>query len=109
MGLETLGLMDFDEYQRKALETAIFKQEHYPYLGLANEVGEVLGHVKKEMRDGTPLDPREIQAELRDVLWYVAVIADGLDINLSDVAEGNVEKLAKRKRRGKIKGSGYHR
>jgi NTP pyrophosphatase (non-canonical NTP hydrolase) len=101
--------VDFDEYQRKALETAIFKQKHYPYLGLANEVGEVLGHVKKEMRDGTALDPREIQAELGDVLWYVAAIADQLGIRLSAVAEINIEKLASRKRRNKIQGSGNHR
>jgi hypothetical protein len=46
--------MTFNEYQSKAVETAIYGTGStiiYPALGLANEAGEVLGKIKKVLRD----------------------------------------------------------
>ena len=46
--------MTFKEYQDKAVETAIYGAGNaiiYPALGLANEAGEVLGKIKKVLRD----------------------------------------------------------
>jgi len=51
----------------------------------------------------------EIVKELGDVMWYLAGIARYLDVDLSEVAEGNIEKLASRKQRGVISGSGDNR
>jgi len=51
----------------------------------------------------------EIKSELGDVLWYIANIAEDLDIPLQDIAEENIGKLQDRKDRDKIQGSGDNR
>ena len=82
-------------------------------LGLTGEAGETADKVKKIIRDKegkfSEEDKREIVKELGDVMWYLAGIARYLDVDLSEVAEGNIEKLASRKQRGVISGSGDNR
>ena len=109
--------MNFDEYQNLASSTAIYPKKYetiYPALGLCGEAGEVAEKVKKSIRDG--LDYHEekrfkeaLTKELGDVLWYISALASDLDISLNDVAEGNIEKLAARKKRNMIGGSGDDR
>jgi len=110
--------MDFDEYQEKALETDLRTAINgntllYPVLGLADEVGEVVGKFKKLYRDRAGnLDEeykQEIVKELGDVMWYLAVICDRLGVKMSEVAEKNIEKLHSRRKRGVIKGNGDNR
>lgn len=110
--------MNFDEYQKRASETAGYPEPGghgfiYPTLGLAGEAGEVAEKIKKVIRDegGVISDVKrlEIQKELGDVLWYVSEIARQLAIKLDDVATQNIEKLASRKARGVISGSGDNR
>ena len=103
--------MYLNDYQKHALEYAIYPREnaiHYTMHGLTSEVGEVADKVKKSMRDGwAPLMLREeVKKELGDVLWYVAAMAREFDLNLMDIAVGNIAKLNDRKLRGKITGSG---
>lgn len=107
-----------DAYQRGALETAVFPEIGgerclYPALGLANEAGEVLGKLKKLYRDRggevTPEFRDRIRSELGDVLWYVAVLADVFDLELSEIAGENLRKLSDRSRRDVIRGSGDDR
>ena len=76
--------MDFNDYQQRANETAIYPEEYkltYPTLGLAGEAGEVAEKVKKIVRDGKDIkaEAHEIAKELGDVLWYIAAVAR--DIN----------------------------
>ena len=82
-------------------------------LRLSGEAGEVAEEVKKVIRDkGGEFDDDTrlaICKELGDVLWYVAQIASELDLDLSNVAQGNLDKLADRAKRGKIKGNGDDR
>ena len=105
--------MDFLEYQAAARETAIYPRAAaivYPALGLAGEAGEVADKVKKVIRDGTKPDTHEqIVAELGDVLWYVAVLAWDLGVDLETVAQRNLDKLAARKAKGTLRGSGDKR
>lgn len=109
-------LDDFDLYQNRALETAIYPASYhimYPAMGLSGEVGEVLNKIKKIYRDrGGEVrgeDRVQLQSELGDVLWYLAVLAEDLNISLSDIAEDNLAKLAARRERGTIGGSGDSR
>jgi NTP pyrophosphatase (non-canonical NTP hydrolase) len=103
--------MDFDEYQKRALRTALGPATNhdtgiaYCTLGLNGEAGEVAEKVKKHIRDGNPLGFETIQ-ELGDVLWYTAVLAENLGYSLSEVAEANLEKLGDRAKRDMIRGSG---
>ena len=108
--------MEFNEYQEKAMETAIFPKEkalEYCTLGLVSEAGEVAGKVKKIIRDKggvlSVADKDAIMAEVSDVFWYCATLLDALGYCMDEVAEYNLAKLASRKERGVIGGSGDNR
>ncbi len=85
----------------------------YPTLGLAGEAGEVAEKVKKVIRDKGGVFDNDARAaiakELGDVLWYVAQIASELSLDLSNVAQGNLDKLADRAQRGQLQGNGDNR
>jgi len=99
--------MNFEEYQTEASQTALYPRRlnnlEYPTLGLAGEAGEVANIVKKIQRDhgGVINDEirRKLQDELGDVLWYISACADELGLTLTEIAEFNVNKLAKRHNR----------
>ena len=101
----------FDGYQQRAVKTAIYPiaaQVTYPAMGLANEAGEVLGKVKKIIRDGK-YNREDIIDELGDVMWYAAALARDLDVSLTEVAHRNLKKLEDRAARGVLQGSGDKR
>ena len=109
-------ISDLDMYQQVAKQTAIYPREQaiiYPTLGLTGEAGEVANKVKKIIRDGTNKNNenlvQEISAEIGDCLWYISVLADDIGVKLSDIANRNLEKLANRKEKGTIHGSGDDR
>ena len=104
-------------YQKKACETAIFpknKAMEYLTLGLTGEAGEIANKVKKFIRDGAVKDEYlakriEIGYEIGDVLWYCAVLAKEMEMDLGHIMENNLQKLADRKKRGTLSGSGDNR
>lgn len=110
--------MDLNHYQYAANETSHNTAIGgdillYPVLGLAGEAGELLNKIKKIYRDSggiyTHDDCNAVIDELGDVLWYLSEVATQLRIELSVVAERNLLKLASRKQRGVIGGSGDNR
>ena len=82
-------------------------------LGLPGEAGEAADKFKKIIRDKGGVisleDREEIVKELGDVMWYVATTAAYLDVDLSEVAQKNIEKLESRQKRNKIHGAGDNR
>jgi NTP pyrophosphatase (non-canonical NTP hydrolase) len=108
--------MKLNEYQEKAIETAIYGAGHtivYPTLGLAGESGELANKVKKVLRDNNGVFTDEIKKDLAketgDTLWYIATLANDLGYSLEEIAKENIEKLNSRKERGVIGGSGDNR
>jgi len=109
--------LDFNLYQKQARKTAVYPNSGnnfvYPTLGLTGEAGEVAEKIKKVLRDKNGLidknTRRELKKELGDVLWYLANLATEIDLSLEEIARTNLKKLASRKKRGKIHGSGDNR
>lgn len=105
-----------DWYQQSASKFAIYPQDkglEYLSLGLASEAGEVAGKVKKIIRDKNGIlsdeDKQALAAELGDVLWYVAMLAQDMGIKLSYVFNKNIDKLQVRMDNNTIGGSGDNR
>ncbi len=116
--------MEINEYQKMALETAMYPKEYktiYPALGMNGEAGEVADKVKKVLRDFVvvrdgsgsivlPEDKREeLAKEVGDVLWYVATMAYDLGYSLEEIAVMNYQKLKSRQKRNKLSGEGDNR
>lgn len=108
--------MTLNEYQKKALETAVYPQEYkiiYPSLGLTGEAGECSDKVKKVIRDNggvfTNENRYEIAKEIGDVLWYCATLANDIGFGLETIGQMNYNKLHSRQVRGVIGGSGDNR
>jgi NTP pyrophosphatase (non-canonical NTP hydrolase) len=110
------GMVTMDGYQTEVMKNKIYgygNAINYPILGLLGEAGEIANKYKKVLRDDngvlSPEKRQDLIDELGDVLWYVAALADDLEINLGDVASRNYQKLKSRRERGKIQGSGDNR
>lgn len=124
------NIVYFADYQSRTALTAIYPGQGTPLgltycaLKLAGESGEVAENVGKAIRDDKLLDVCEgeiiadvmlperrakLIKELGDVLWYVSQMCTELNISLADVAEGNLTKLADRKARNVLEGSGDDR
>lgn len=113
--------LTFNTYQELAKLTAVYPGKEnvggamYLALGLCGEAGEVAEKVKKYFRDGIPKDMDQdvwienLILECGDVCWYLAMLCEQFGVKFSDAAVGNLEKLASRKARGVLGGSGDNR
>ena len=104
--------MNFEMYQLLTEKTAIYPEDEaitYLTLGVAGEAGEIAEKVKKWKREDDPTYIEDIEKEIGDVLWYLARLSDELDLSFEDIAVQNIDKLADRQDRNKIKGEGDNR
>ena len=120
---ELIGL-SLNEYQEKAMTTCLPSCENdmYMLLGLVEEVGELCGKVSKAIRKDnawvrhndieritTSSENKEndefweqIKGEAGDILWGLAGLCRQFGWTLEEVAQYNLDKLAKRKESGTI-------
>lgn len=120
--------MNIEDYSEQAWSTAdypdngiginigesVFKINlMYPLSKYAGEMGEFNEKIGKLIRDKNGIlsgkDQEELLKELGDGLWYINALAIELGSSLSEVAQMNLDKLASRKNRGVIHGSGDNR
>ncbi len=93
--------MTFEEYQalaRRTMNTALdeWNARTMTALGLVGEAGECSELIKKHVFHNRALDRDDLRAELGNVLWYAAMLADACGLSLDDIAAHNVEKLRAR-------------
>lgn len=90
--------MNTKEYTKLAMRTATGKGRSLLNvgLGLPGEAGEVADMIKKHTFQGHELNEEKLILELGDVLWYVALACNLLNVEMEDVMEKNIEKLKKR-------------
>lgn len=74
-------------------------------LGLAGESGEVADLIKKHLFHGRMLIVEKVVEELGDVMWYIALLCDTLDIPMEKVFDTNIKKLQLRHKGGFVAGS----
>lgn len=91
----------FDEYTKKCKRTTghfnnIEEQVCSYGLGLCGESGEVVDHIKKIIFHGHSFDRDKLSEELGDLIWYIAMLLDVLELDLEDILDKNIEKLKKR-------------
>ena len=110
---------EIDIYQQRAFHFAKFgEMQVYPFLGLAEEAGEVAGKYAKFLRK-EHMEPdffisceveenlkEDLMDELGDVLWQLSACATTMGVQLSEIAKRNIEKLEGRASRGTIVGEG---
>ncbi len=103
--LDKDSLKDLVKVLRKDLLIARFA------LGLTEEAGEVAGKVKKYLRGDFSLEElkKHIKKESGDAQWYLSELNSIFGNKLSDIAQQNLDKLADRRKRGKIHGDGDDR
>lgn len=93
--------MNADAYQQEAmslLNPALTQEQvlQNALMGLCGESGEAIDILKKHLFQGHPLDTEKLKKELGDVAWYLAEAAQGLGVSLSEIMQGNLDKLHKR-------------
>lgn len=93
--------MNFTTYQQLAYRTAsrdgdLEKRQLIAALGLAGEAGEVAELIKKQIGHHHPLNSAAIAKELGDALWYIACVATLYDLDLTQIATENIDKLRQR-------------
>ena len=95
--------MNANEYQNLAMRTASSDSTETTenrllngILGLIGESGEVVDHIKKVIFQGHELNTDLITEELGDILWYVALLSDGISVPLDVIMEENIAKLKRR-------------
>ena len=123
--------MTLNEYQQQAMTTCLPEAENFSYmmLNLVGEVGEFAGKVAKAIRKGqVKMKPNGIpchvisakvqdvidyndalKKEAGDILWQLSGLCSVMGWRLEDIAQQNLDKLADRKSRQVIDGSGDDR
>lgn len=116
--LSTEWSFSANEYQQLTKRTAQYYDLAIPplaYLGLklTGEAGEVSDKLGKLWRDHAGVIDEEaiiaLEKELGDVLWYLARLADELELPLEHVMLANLQKLQDRFERGVLRGDGDER
>ena len=93
--------MKFSEYQERAyiaIQPHTDKKDEILNwsVGLCEECGEVMNHIKHHCWGNEDIDPIEIAKEIGDVQWYLSALCTILNLDLETVATLNMRKLEHR-------------
>ena len=86
--------------QRTKSEEFFYNSVHpdllHAAIGITTEAGELMDTVKKPFFYGAEFDQVNFEEELGDLLWYIAIACDRLDITFEEIMEKNIQKLKTR-------------
>jgi NTP pyrophosphatase (non-canonical NTP hydrolase) len=90
--------MQIDDYAKQAMRTrgsydSIDEQLKCAVFGITGEAGEVADAVKKMFYQGHDYDESALVHELGDLCWYIALMADAMDVSLTEIFASNITKL----------------
>ena len=92
-----MHLYQFQEASKRTLPKKGSDDDITNYaLGLIGESAEVSEMIKKWRFHDHPLDRAKVAEELGDVLHYLAGLCSLMNLNLEEVAAGNINKLKAR-------------
>jgi len=60
------------------------------------ESGKVLDLIKKSKKDLVPLDKNRVVEELGDLLWYLNLALDELDVSYEELMKSNIDKIGRK-------------
>ena len=118
--------LTLNEYQKAAMTTCMPSCENFSYmtLNLMGELGEFTSKIGKLIRKGkahiensklvfhddvTDEEMKAIRAEGGDIAWQLFGLFSVFGWDANSICQENLDKLASRKERGKIDGSGDFR
>jgi NTP pyrophosphatase (non-canonical NTP hydrolase) len=61
--------------------------------GLVTEAGEMMDQVKRTKLYGKKVDTINLVEEAGDIMWYLAILCDDLNIDFEELWEKNINKL----------------
>lgn len=90
--------MTFKEYQSETYKNIQPHSDHKDEvinwsIGLCEECGEVMNHVKHMFWGNEIPSNEEMGKELGDVLWYLSALSSSLNLNLDTISQLNKAKL----------------
>ena len=88
--------MDFSEYKKLALRTESqprLSRIQHALMGMSTEVAEMMDNLKKHMFYNKDLDIDNLKEEMGDVMRYMAILSDAINIPIEEVLEANIRKL----------------
>lgn len=76
---------------------------------MSTSAGLIANKAKKVIRDGRAFDPDWVDSMITKILSACKTTAEEYDASIEEIMQANIDKLASRKERGMIQGSGDHR
>lgn len=80
------------DYKFKGVSGVSPRVEH-AVMGISTEAGELMDAVKKAKIYGVKLDKINLIEEMGDLMWYLALLADDLNVNFEEIWDKNIRKL----------------
>jgi len=88
--------MDFNQYKKLALRTESqprLSRIQHALMWMSTEVAEMMDNLKKHMFYNKELDIANLKEEMWDVMRYMDILSDAINIPLEDVLKANIAKL----------------
>ena len=93
--LRTLSIV-FNLHQGEVAHKKVTVDVLHGALGISTEAGEILDAVKKSIFYGKPFDLVNLQEEIGDCFWYLAILAKEAGMSFEDIMAQNIAKLKAR-------------